>query len=1007
MPALPPATRRRRPAALAAWLAAAALTLPLLPTATAAAEPSPAAVPADVDALGLVPQPVAVELGSGAWQPTAGMRIAATGAARPLAQDLAEELRTSTGFRVPVPSRPKPGDLQIVVDPDADYTVEGAAPTEESYVLDVTGDGATLTATTAHGAHNGIQTLRQLMPAWVGSDRVVNTDWSVPAVRVEDAPRFEYRGVMLDVARSFQDVDMVKRYIDTLAGLKASHLHLHLADDQGWRIEITNEGRAEGDTIDYTRLTEVSGKTSMNENGYQQELGRSGYYTQEEYVDIVEYARDHFITVVPEIDVPGHTNSALHAIPELNTERSLPAPDPETGVVDWNGTGAVGYSALDEQHQPTYDFVNHVFGQIADLTQGPLVHVGGDESTAMGHERYVDFVSRAVPEVRETTGAGVMGWTEFAEAGLSEGEGYWEGSVVHYWVGSGDWVRDFVSKGGKAVVSDASRSYLDMKYDAMTPIGYTWACSGDCDYPRYYEWDPTTVVEGGLAEEGILGVEAPMWSETIRGEDQAMYMALPRAAAILETGWTQAEDKDVDSFSARLGEYGAHLTVNDTNYYESRRAPWQWSLAGLDATVRRGRSATIDVGLVAAPGTKLSADGTSLVPDTSTDDGDPASQSVLTEPLSAVLVCGDTELPVTFTAEETRNELHAAGTYTAHVTGSFTGATDCELQTSAGESAPVSVSLGQPAAQPDVDLGEPTLEVEEGPIDNGAWFYLTVEGFAPEAYLDVLMDDTLVYRLRTDEQGRFDRTALVPRGTTDGEHELTIRQGDRSAEVVLDVESDILPAVAVAADGTSQEIDAVNPASRTAGMLALYTPAFGDSTQTDQSGGEAVLEETETPGSYRVIQVCTALTTCADPGNNAIPENGVVLSAAPGGDPDVRLFLRDHIKVGDVVELQNLIRTATTTVDGVNLPSRGADQLVVYTSAAGRESTGTNEWGYEVTVVDGRVVGRGGNDQQIPDDGYVLSGHGLRATWLSDNAVLGARVELDGSTLTVTYIAGP
>ncbi|WP_157973796.1 beta-N-acetylhexosaminidase [Desertihabitans aurantiacus] len=773
---------------LAALLAAAALTVPLLPTATDATATPQATPAAEVDALGLVPQPASVEVADAEpWRLTPTTRIAAAGEARPVARALAEELRTSTGFRLPVPARPRPGDLQIVVDEDAAYTVEGEAPTEESYVLDVTADGATITARTAHGAFNGVQTLRQLLPAWVGSDRPVTTDWTVPAVHIEDAPRFAYRGVMLDVARSFQEVDTVKRYLDTLASFKASHLHLHLADDQGWRIEITNEGRVEGDTIDYTRLTEISGDTAMNERGYRSELGRSGYYTQEEYREIVEYARERHITVVPEVDVPGHTNAALHAIPQLNTERSLPARDPETGVVDWNGTAAVGYSALDELHEPTYHFVNHVFGQLADLTQGPLVHVGGDESHDMGHERYVDFVSRAVPEVRETTGVGVMGWTEFAEAGLTQGEGYWEGSVVHYWVGSGDWVRDFVSKGGKAVVSDAGRSYLDMKYDPSTPIGLSWACSGDCDYPRYYDWEPTTVVEGGLAEEDILGVEAPMWSETIRGEDQAMYMALPRAAAILETGWSQAEDKDVDSFSTRLGALGAHLTVAGTNFYESRRAPWQWTVAGLEATVRKGRAGTVDVGLVAAPGTKLSADGTALVPDTVTTDGDPASQSVLTEPLTAVLRCGTDELPVTFRTEEPRGELHAAATYTASVSGTFDAATDCSLETSAGPTAPVTLSLGRPVVEPEPELGEPTLEVQDGVLASGQWFDLSVSGFAPEQHLDVLLDGTLVYRLHTDEQGRFDRTALVPRGTPAGEHELVVAQGERRVATTITV----------------------------------------------------------------------------------------------------------------------------------------------------------------------------------------------------------------------------
>lgn len=230
---------------------------------------------------------------------------------------------------------------------------------------------------------------------------------------------------------------------------------------------------------------------------------------------------------------------------------------------------------------------------------------------------------------------------------------------------------------------------------------------------------------------------------------------------------------------------------------------------------------------------------------------------------------------------------------------------------------------------------------------------------------------------------------------------------------------------AVAADGTVQTIDAINPSSRTAGMFALYTPDFGPSTKTNQWGGEAVLVETGTPGAYEVTSVCTVFRSCPNPGNNTIPDDGVVLSASPGGTPDVRLFLRDHVAAGDVVRLEDLtVRTVTTTIDVVdptaeNNPAgvdpgtgqcypgcRGAEQLVVYTSASGRDTTGTNDFGFEVTVVDGRVVGRGGNNREIPADGMVLSGHGGRGSWLSSNAVLGAAATIEGSTLTLTVDEG-
>ncbi|MFC7613416.1 family 20 glycosylhydrolase [Actinokineospora soli] len=496
-------------------------------------------------ALGLVPLPVVVEHGAGGFVVRPSVAVVVNAAARGVGEGFAAQLRAVTGYRVPV--RTRGAGIRITVDPRADYTVDGAAPADESYLLDVDRRGVAITARTAHGAFNGVQTLRQLIPVWGGT---------IPAVHIEDQPRFPYRGVMLDVARSFQDVDDVKRYIDSLSALKMSVLHLHLADDQGWRIEITNDGKAPGDPIDYTALTRVSGATAMTQQGYRAELGRTGYYTQAQYRDIVAYARERFVTVVPEVDIPGHTNAALHAIPQLNTDRSLPKPNPATGVVDWNGTGNVGYSALDERLDLTYTFVEHVFTQLAELTGGPYVHIGGDESHAMGHTRYVDFITRAVPRVQAATGVGTMGWTEYAEAGLAQGPGYWDGSVVQYWIGSGDWVRDFVAKGGKAVVSAAAASYLDQKYTKDTPIGLSWACKGTCDFERYYDWDPTTTVTGGIAEEAVLGVEGPLWSETIRGADQAQFLTFPRAAAVLETGWTPATRKDVADFAARLAALG-------------------------------------------------------------------------------------------------------------------------------------------------------------------------------------------------------------------------------------------------------------------------------------------------------------------------------------------------------------------------------------------------------------------------------------------------------------------
>ncbi|GAA1735300.1 hypothetical protein GCM10009809_33070 [Isoptericola hypogeus] len=229
----------------------------------------------------------------------------------------------------------------------------------------------------------------------------------------------------------------------------------------------------------------------------------------------------------------------------------------------------------------------------------------------------------------------------------------------------------------------------------------------------------------------------------------------------------------------------------------------------------------------------------------------------------------------------------------------------------------------------------------------------------------------------------------------------------------------------VAAGGEELAVAAVDPPSRTSGTVAVYTPAFGATTRTNAFGGEAVLVPAEEAGAWEVASVCTALAACADaslaPGDNAIPDDGLVLSVSPGGTPDARAFLRDRLAAGDVVEFREVVsRTATTTLDAVdptvasNPPGvdpgsgecypgcRGAEQLVQYTAASGRATTGTNDFGFEVTVADGIVVEAGGNDREIPTDGFVLSGHGSRGTWLQANAPVGAHVEVDGSTVVAT-----
>ena len=237
----------------------------------------------------------------------------------------------------------------------------------------------------------GIQTIRQLLPPQIESSEKTNSKWLIPSVILEDSPKYAYRGAMLDVARHFFEVDEVKQFIDYLAMYKMNHLHLHLADDQGWRIEIEA----------WPKLTSHGGKTEVGG-------GKGGFYTQEQYKEIVKYASNRFITIVPEIDMPGHTNAALSSYAELNCDGK--ATELYTGT-------KVGFSSLCTDKEITYTFIKDVLTELAALTPGPYLHIGGDESHATEKEDYLKFVNRVQGIVRET-GKEMIGWDETASSQL-------------------------------------------------------------------------------------------------------------------------------------------------------------------------------------------------------------------------------------------------------------------------------------------------------------------------------------------------------------------------------------------------------------------------------------------------------------------------------------------------------------------------------------------------------------------------------------------------------------
>ena len=388
---------------------------------------------------------------------------------RAIAEYLAESLRPATGLPLPVvalSAAAAPGDIRLATN-DGDPSLG-----DEGYTLTIERDGVSLSAYRPAGVFWGVQTVRQLLPPASRRHEAARPVGAGDG-RVRDLPRFAWRGAMLDVARSFFGVADVKRHIDRLAYYKLNRFHIHLSDDQGWRIEIRSR----------PKLTETSGRTAIAG-------GNAGYYTQAEYAEIVAYARSRYIVVVPEIDMPGHTNAALAAYAELSCDGKLRQP--------YTGRD-VGFSSLCIGPESTYQFVDDVVRELAALTPGPWIHIGGDEASETKPADYAAFMQRALASVR-AHGKQPIGWGEIARV---EPIG---DAIVQHWIPTDEGLaRKAVAQGAKLIMSPASRVYLDMQYTRSTRLGQDWA--GRIEVKDAYGWDPASFVKG-VAESQIEGVEA-------------------------------------------------------------------------------------------------------------------------------------------------------------------------------------------------------------------------------------------------------------------------------------------------------------------------------------------------------------------------------------------------------------------------------------------------------------------------------------------------------------------
>lgn len=487
---------------------------------------------------GVIPKPVSVTPAEGIFSLSEKSTIFVAGDSPEMfriGKYLADKINPATGFAISVKSihsERSAGNIYLSLSPRDEQLGE------EGYLMKVADGMIDVTANKPAGLFHAVQTIRQLLPARIENSTKQDGPWEIPAGVIRDYPEYAYRGAMLDVARHFFKVDDVKRCIDLMAAYKMNVMHLHLTDDQGWRIQIKN----------WPKLTQIGGSTQVGG-------GKGGFYTQQQYTDIVKYAAERYIMVIPEVDMPGHTNAALASYAKLNCNKKA--------TKLYTGT-KVGFSSLCTGDELTYKFISDVFGQLAALTPGKYIHIGGDESHVTKLKDYIPFINR-VQDIVGALGKQVIGWDEIALSTLKPN------TTVQYWAKAENAVKG-VKQGAKVIMSPSANAYLDMQYDPETRLGLHWA--GYVDVDKGYNWDPATLVPG-ISRENVLGVEAPLWTETVTNMADIEYMVFPRLPGYAEIGWSVPASRSWDDYKIRLGKQGERFKAQNINYYPSKLVNWE------------------------------------------------------------------------------------------------------------------------------------------------------------------------------------------------------------------------------------------------------------------------------------------------------------------------------------------------------------------------------------------------------------------------------------------------
>lgn len=519
--------------------------------------------------ISIIPQPVALEQSSGFFRLTGNTGVTFDAPdVRKTAEMLVQRVNRATGFSLRA-QQGTGGAVRLTLNKTAVPQLG-----DEGYSLTVTAKGVVISANKPAGLFYGTQTLLQLLPKEIESRSAVKTSWTIPAVKITDYPRFKWRGLMLDVSRNFFSKEDVMRYIDEQSKFKFNTFHWHLTDDNGWRIEIKSLPKLTG--IGAWRVPRGGqfGQRTDPKPGEAATVG--GFYTHEDIKEIIQFAADRFVTIVPEIDVPGHSMAAIASYPELSCTKD---PDikvnPGTPFAEWYGNGTFKMfidNTLNPSDENVYAFLDKVFTEVASLFPCEYIHVGGDECYKgywledSGCQelmkklkiRHVEdlqgyFMSR-VESILKAKGKKLLGWDE-----ILEGEGISPEAAVMSWRGIKGGI-EATERGHYVVMSPTTFSYLDYQQGEPTiePPVYAGLRMNKC-----YSFDP--VPEGADAK-FILGGQGNLWTEQIETLRHAEYMTWPRAWALSEVYWSQVEKKNWTDFVMRAERQFARNDIAEVNY---------------------------------------------------------------------------------------------------------------------------------------------------------------------------------------------------------------------------------------------------------------------------------------------------------------------------------------------------------------------------------------------------------------------------------------------------------